>query len=82
MKFLLAMHGQFMVHGSSLCCIVHCALCVGGGRGKRQEGVEPARPECVEKVPAISEAPANFQTEEQCRFSHVDSDVDLYGANF
>ena len=60
MKFLLAMHGQFMVHGSSLCCIVHCALCVGGGRGKRQEGVEPARPECVEKVPAISEAPAIF----------------------
>ena len=49
------------------------------GRG----GLSPrARPTCVEKVPAISKLPPYFQTEEQFRFSHVDSDVDLYGANF
>lgn len=58
MKFLLAMHGQFMVHvrfvlaflcASTKCEVVRSVRCAGGGRGG---GVEPARaPRALRKFP-------------------------------
>jgi hypothetical protein len=87
MKFLLAMHGQFMVR--LVFTVLHCASCVVRGcefsslcgRGARR-GLSPRGPRALRKFPPFLKLPPYFHTEEQFRFSHVDSDVDLYGANF
>ena len=81
MKFLLAMHGQFMVRLVFI-LYAYAALCIVRGRGGRGRGLSPRAPRALRKFPPFLKLPPYFQTEEQCRFSHVDSDVDLYGANF